>query len=178
LGEACTDALTITQARDKVCIALGLVKKGYTQNQIKTRSSGPRSRAQQRALIRSTATKYLTERRHKLGKRTREDYQRLIDTYLADWKQRPVEVVNDDDEVIKKFTAITSPSQANYSFKVVRLLLITLAASATTKANRCDHQCGGRPVPAPAVARPKAQPEGDQVGGLETVVGGGPAVGG
>ena len=32
---------------------------------------------------------YLRERRHKLAERTRRDYERLVDTYLADWNDAP-----------------------------------------------------------------------------------------
>ena len=64
---------------------------------------------------------YLRERRHKLAERTRSDYSGSLTTYLADWKQRPLEVI-DEAAVVAKFTSISSPSQANYSFRLVRLL--------------------------------------------------------
>jgi len=64
---------------------------------------------------------YLLERRHKLSERTRSDYARLVDAYLVDWKERPLEAL-DEAAVVSKFNDITSPSQANYSFRLVRLL--------------------------------------------------------
>ena len=64
---------------------------------------------------------YLAERAHKLADRTKSDYGKLVETYLSDWKHRPLEVI-DEAAVIAKFTSISSPSRANYTFRLVRAL--------------------------------------------------------
>lgn len=122
LGPAGTDALTTAQAREQAQIALGLIAEGYTPQQIRDRLDRTQERIPSGAMTLSQVLdQYLLERRHKLAERTRSDYSKLVDTYLADWKDRPLEVI-DEAAVVAKFTSITSPSRANYTFRLVRLL--------------------------------------------------------
>jgi hypothetical protein len=122
LGPAGTDALTIAQSREQTRIALGFIAQGYPAAQIKDRLHRSQARIPNGAVtLNDVLDQYLIERRHKLAERTRSDYRRLVDTYLADWKNRPLEVI-DEGSVVAKFTSIRSPSRANYSFRLVRLL--------------------------------------------------------
>jgi integrase len=122
LGEAGTDALTIAQAREKARIALGLIAEGYTADQVKERLSRSENRIPDGAVtLQQVLEQCLAERKHKLAERTKADYQELLDKYLADWKDRPLETIN-ESAVVSKFTSIDSPSRANYTFRVVRML--------------------------------------------------------
>lgn len=122
LERAGTDAMTIKQAREKARIALGLIAEGYTAEQIKARLARSEARIPEGAItLQQALDQYLRERAHKLAPRTKADYQKLVDVYLADWKHRPLEVI-DESAVIAKFTSIRSPSRANYSFRLVRAL--------------------------------------------------------
>ena len=122
LGPAGTDALTAAQAREQTQIALGLIAEGYTAQQIRARLDRTQDRIPSGAMtLNDVLVQYLLERRHKLTERTRSDYTKLVDTYLADWKDRPLEVI-DEAAVVAKFTSINSPSRANYTFRLVRLI--------------------------------------------------------
>lgn len=49
------------------------------------------------------------------------DYRKLVKTYLSDWRHRPLEAI-DEAAVVAKFTSISSPARANYTFRLVRAL--------------------------------------------------------
>ncbi len=122
LGTAGTDFLTTAQSRDQARIALGLIAEGHTADQIRTRLDRSQDRIPSGAMtLNDVLEQYLIERRHKLAERTRRDYLSLMDTYLAAWKNTPLEAI-DEAAIVAKFTAINSPSRANYSFRLVRLL--------------------------------------------------------
>jgi len=122
LGPAGTDTLTATQAREQAQITLGLIAEGYTAQQIRARLDRTQDRIPSGAMtLNNVLEQYLLERRHKLTERTRSDYTKLVDTYLADWKDRPLEVI-DEAAVVAKFASISSPSRANYTFRLVRLI--------------------------------------------------------
>ncbi len=137
LGPAGTDSLTPVQARGQTRIALGLIAEGYTAEQVKARIDRVEDRIPDGAItLQQALDQYLAERAHKLAQRTKDDYQGLVDTYLADWQHRPLEVI-DEAAVVVKFTSITSAARANYSFRLVRALF-NYAASIR------DHE--GKPV--------------------------------
>ena len=122
LGPAGTDSLTSAQARDQARIALGLIAEGHTANQIRDRLDRSQDRIPSSSMTFSQVLdQYLTERKHKLAESTVKDYLRLMDTYLAAWKNTPLEAI-DEAAVVAKFTSITAPSRANYSFRLVRLI--------------------------------------------------------
>jgi integrase len=122
LGPAGTDAMTAVQARQQARIALGLIAEGYTPEQIKERLARAEDRIPEGATtLNQVLEKYLQERRHKLSERTVSDYRKLVTTHLSDWQHRPIEAI-DEDAVVAKFTAISSPARANYAFRLVRAL--------------------------------------------------------
>jgi integrase len=122
LGPAGTDALTVPQAREKARIAIGLIGQGYTREQIEERLARAEDRVPPSAMtLDQVLDRYLKRRKHKLAERTRRDYRNLMDTHLADWKDRPIELL-DDEAVIAKFHSIESPSRANYSMRLLRAL--------------------------------------------------------
>ena len=122
LGTAGTDSLTAAQSRDRARIALGLIAEGLTADQIRARLDRAQDRIPSGAMtLNDVLEQYLSERRHKLAERTKRDYLSLMDTYLAAWKNTPLETIS-EAAIVAKFTSINSPSRANYSFRLVRLL--------------------------------------------------------
>ena len=122
LGPAGTDALTIAQAREQARIALGLIAEGYTPAQIRDRLDRTQDRIPSGAMtLHQVLEMYLRERSHKLAERTKSDYSELVNVYLPDWKDRPLEAI-DEAAVIAKFTSIKAPSRANYTFRLMRAL--------------------------------------------------------
>ena len=122
LGKAGTDSLTSAQSRDQARIAIGLIAEGYTAGQIRDRLDRTQHRIPSGApTFKQVLEQYLSERAHKLAENTRRDYLALANTHLAEWKHMPLETIN-EAAVVAKFTAIGSPSRANYSFRLVRLL--------------------------------------------------------
>jgi integrase len=122
LGPAGTDAMTALQARERARIALGLIAEGYTREQIDDRLARSQEEIPSGApTLGEVLEQYLTERAHKLSERTRTDYRRIVDTHLADWKARPMEVI-DETAVVAKFTSIRGTRRANYTMQVARLL--------------------------------------------------------
>ena len=122
LGPAGTDELTVPRAREQARIALGLIGQGYTREQVEERLARAEDRIPSGAVtLEQVFTRYLARRRHKLSERTRSDYRQLVDTHLADWKARPVELLN-EEAVLAKFHSIKSPSRANYVMRLLRAL--------------------------------------------------------
>lgn len=123
LGAAGTDSLTDVQAREQARMVVVLIEQGYASEQIKARLAEAQERIPESAVtLEQVLEKYLAERKHKLAPRTVFDYRDLLDTYLEDWKTRPLATI-DEDAVVAKFTSIGSPRRANYSFRLVRALL-------------------------------------------------------
>jgi integrase len=122
LGDAGTDSFTTTQAQKKCRAAVSLIEQGYTAEQVRAQLAGVEDKVPEGAMtLKQVFDQYLLERGHKLSPRTKSDYQKLIDTHLADWKDRPIELI-DETAVVAKFVSIKSPARANYAFRVVRLL--------------------------------------------------------
>jgi integrase len=122
LGAAGTDAITPVQARQKARIALGLIAEGYGTEQIVERLARAEERIPAGAVtLQQMLEQCLAERKHKLADRTKADYQSLLNTYLADWKGRPLESI-DEDAVVARFLSIDSHRRADYTFQVVRML--------------------------------------------------------
>lgn len=121
LGDAGTEHLTPAQSRAKARIALGLIEQGYPPAHIKAQLEQADGTVipSNAIALQPVLDRYLFERKHKLAERTKRDYQELINTHLADWKNRPLEAIN-EDAVIAKFNSITSPSRANYAFRTLR----------------------------------------------------------
>lgn len=122
LGRAGTDSMTAVQAREQARIAVGMLAEGYGADQIKVRLARAQDRIPEGSLtLDQMLEQYLAERKHRLAERTVADYRDLVKTYLADWKHRPLEAI-DETAVTDKFTSIKSPSRANYTFRLVRAL--------------------------------------------------------
>lgn len=122
LGPAGTDAMTAVQAREKARIAIGMLQEGHTPQQIKDRLARVEDRIPEGAwTLDKVLDQYLTHRRHKLAERTVSDYRKFVEKYLADWRHRPMEVL-DEAAVAAKFASIDSPSVANYTFRILRAL--------------------------------------------------------
>jgi integrase len=122
LGPAGTDTLTVPQAREKARIAIGLIGQGYTREQIEERLARAEDRVPPGAMtLDQVLDRYMKRRKHRLSERTRSDYRQLMDTHLADWKDRPIELL-DDEAVVAKFHSIKSPSRANYTMRLLRAL--------------------------------------------------------
>lgn len=135
LGPAGTDAMTSQQARRAAAVVLGLIEQGYTPGQIKDHLARANDAIPAGAVTLSQVfDEYLQDRRGKLSERTKADYRRLMDTYLKDWKNRPVETITDDD-IRARFHAIEAPSQANYVGRFLRGLF-NLAMSMKNEAGQ------------------------------------------
>jgi integrase len=123
LGPAGTDSLTDLQAREQARIAVVLIEQGYSGEQIKAQLAEAQGRIHEGAItFQQVLDRYLIERKRKLAPRTKADYQDLLDTYLEDWKNRPIETLVDEDAMVTKFLSIDSARRANYAFHVVRLI--------------------------------------------------------
>jgi len=122
IGPAGTDRLTPLQSRQKAQMALGWIAEGLSRQQVRDRLDRSQDIVPDDAVtLGEVLRQLLRERNHKLAARTRSDYQKLADTYLTDWKARPLEAI-DEDAVVAKFNSIAAPSRANYTFRLVRLL--------------------------------------------------------
>jgi integrase len=122
LGAAGADSLTVAQAQAQARIALGLIAQGYTAAQIKERMARIEDRIPSGAMtLGAVLDQYLDERKHKLAERTASDYRKLLAAHFADWRDRPLETI-DETAVVTRFTSITSPSRGNYAFRLLRAL--------------------------------------------------------
>lgn len=115
LGDA--DQISIAKAWNEAQKVFGKLAEGT--NPIQER----RAEAAKAVTLGEVLEDYMKARKN-LSERTQYDYRRLVDTYLAAWKKRPIASIT-KDQVEKRHAELgkASAAQANYTMRVLRALV-------------------------------------------------------
>lgn len=107
---------TAEEARNEARSILGLIARGVNPNDVeKTKKA--------RSVTLSDAVHTYLKARNSLKPTTARDYERLLNTYLADWKEKAlVDISKDLVERMHRKIGERSPAQANLSMRFLRAI--------------------------------------------------------